>query len=155
MADSIQDLDENVIREAQARTPADIADRVRYMTHDFLTTQTVTGDVYLLRAILHNWSDKYAGRILRNLIPALKPGSKIVVCDLLIPEPGKISPQHEEHLRLTNLIMTICFNSSDREMKEMAQIFKEASPGFDFKGGHQPPGSTMYIFEAEWRGDTW
>lgn len=155
MADSIQDLDENVIREAQARTPADIADRVRYMTHDFLTTQTVTGDVYLLRAILHNWSDKYAVRILRNLIPAMKPGSKIVVCDLLIPEPDKISPQHEEHLRLTNLIMTICFNSSDREMTEMAKIFEEASPGFDFKGGNQPPGSTMCVFVAEWRGNTW
>lgn len=146
-------MDETVIREAEARKPADLADRVQYMHHDFFQPQPVCGDVYFLRAILHNWSDTYAVRILRNLIPVLNPGTKIIVCDLLIPEPGTIPSQQDRLLRTTNIIMTTCFNASDREMAEMANVFKEASPNFDFKGGKQPAGSTMCIFEAEWTGD--
>lgn len=147
-------MDETVLREAQARKPADIAGRVQYMHHDFLEEQPIRGDVYFLRAILHSWSDTYAVHILRNLIPVLKPGTKIVVCDLLMPEPGTVPLQQERHLRTTAMIMTTCFNASDREMAEMANVFKEASPGFHFKGGQQPAGSTMCIFEAEWTGST-
>lgn len=150
-----QDLDEPVIREAEKQRPADVADRVRYMVHDFLTEQPVRGaDVYFLRAILHNWSDKYAVRILRNIIPALKPGSKIVINDVVIPEPDKVPKQQESALRGGVINMHVMFNSSDRELNEWARIFEEASPGFLFKGGKpSTPGSRLSILEAEWKGN--
>lgn len=149
----IQDLDEPVIREAEAQSPPDVAGRVQYMVHDFLKEQpsTVTGvDVFLLRSILHNWSDKCAIRILRNLIPVMKPGSKIIINDLVTPEPGAIPPMFERTLRNASLLMNVNFNSSDRELTEWARLFKEA--GFDFEGGDQPPGSMMHILKATWRG---
>jgi chemotaxis methyl-accepting protein methylase len=44
-----------------------------FKPHGFFTEQPVkNADVYFLRSILHNWSDKYAIEILTNLIPALK-----------------------------------------------------------------------------------
>ncbi|KAI0202634.1 S-adenosyl-L-methionine-dependent methyltransferase [Astrocystis sublimbata] len=71
----VQDINEPTILEADSRKPADVADRVCSMTHDFFTEQPIRGaDVYLYRACLHNWSDQYAVRILRALIPALKVG---------------------------------------------------------------------------------
>lgn len=142
-----------MIREAEARSPADVAGRVKYMVHDFMKEQppTVTGvDVFLLRGVLHNWSDKCAVRILRNLIPALKPGAKVIINDLVTPAPGHIPPPFERTLRNASLLMNVNFNSSDRELPEWTSLLEKA--GFEFEGATQPPGSMMHILKATWRG---
>jgi hypothetical protein len=71
------------------------------MAHDFFTPQTVVADVYLLRWILHNWSDKYCMRILRALIPALKPGARVVVNEDVRPafDSPILSRWREEKMR--------------------------------------------------------
>lgn len=123
------------------------------MAHDFMKEQpsAIHGvDVFLLRAILHNWSDKCAIRILRNLIPAMKPGSKIIINDIVIPEPGTVPPMFERPLRTGSLMMDVHFNSNDRELADFGRLVEEA--GFCFEGGHQPPGSRLWILEAKWKG---
>ena len=49
------------------------------MAHDFFTPQTVLADVYIYRFIFHNYSDEKAVDILKAAIPALKPGSRILI----------------------------------------------------------------------------
>jgi len=56
-------------------------------------------DVYFFRWILHDWSDDRASLILRNLIPALKPGANIVLKEMIMPEPGTMPFFHEKNLR--------------------------------------------------------
>lgn len=102
---------------------------------------------------MHNWPDKYVVRILRNLIPAFKPGSKVVIADLVIPEPCTAPFPVERYMRAANLIMTTNFNATDRELAEVAKLFEAADPGFRFKGVKTPPGSQISFFEAEWEGD--
>lgn len=95
----VQDRAE-VIVEGQARIPPSLTSRVSFMEHDFFLEQPVKGaDVYYFRWILHDWSDKYAIRILRSLIPALKNGAKIVISELILPEPGAIQPYQERAIR--------------------------------------------------------
>lgn len=55
------------------------------MYSDFFTQQPVTADVYYFRSIFHNWADKYCIRILQNLVPALKPGARIVIHERILP----------------------------------------------------------------------
>jgi hypothetical protein len=55
--------------------------------------------VYFFRWILHNQSDKYAIKLLRNLVPGLKKGSKIVINDHCLPEPGQESLWDEKIIR--------------------------------------------------------
>ena len=89
-----------VAREGRKNLPEDLADRVRFMAHDFFNEQPILdADVYLLRWILHDWSDKYAIRILRALIPALKDGAKILIIEQVLPEPACLSKFHERALR--------------------------------------------------------
>lgn len=93
----VQDRPE-VVKEATA--PADVAGRVSYMAHDFFAEQPVVGaDIYYLRWILHNWSDKYAALILKAIVPALKPGSKLIINEMCIPECGTLHPYQERYLR--------------------------------------------------------
>lgn len=89
-----------VVEAAEKDVPGTLTGRVKFMAHDFFTEQPVQGaDVYFFRWIFHNWSDKYSVRILRNLIPALKIGAKIVINDNVLPAPGVMSRWQEERLR--------------------------------------------------------
>ena len=89
-----------VVAEFASSAPAELGNRFSFAEHDFFTQQSVKGaDVYLLRWILHDWSDKYAIKILRALIPGLKSGSKIVLQEHILPEPGTIPLNLERHLR--------------------------------------------------------
>jgi len=73
---------------------------VKFMSHDFFTEQPVkNADIYYFRWIFHNWSNGYSLRILRNLIPALKPQSKIVINDACLPEPNTLSLTAERRIR--------------------------------------------------------
>ena len=90
----------DVVRNGRERLPHDVKDRVLFMEHDFFSVQPSKGaDVYLLRWILHDWSDKYAAQILRALIPALKRSAKIVLGELVVPEPGTTSMFQEKGIR--------------------------------------------------------
>jgi hypothetical protein len=81
-----QDLPEVV---AGVVVPDDVKGRVEVVAHDFFTEQSVKGaDVYLFRWIFHDWSDKYASRILKNLRQALKKGARVVIGEVCLPEPG-------------------------------------------------------------------
>ena len=85
---------------AQAKAPQDVAARVEFMPHDFFTAQVVKGaDVYFFRWIFHDWSDKYAVRILQSLIPGLKKGARVVMNEFLLPKPGMLSPYQERPIR--------------------------------------------------------
>ncbi|KAL9608859.1 MAG: hypothetical protein Q9167_006324 [Letrouitia subvulpina] len=85
----VQDLSETV---AQGRTelPEELRGRVEFKEHDFFTEQTFKGAaIYLMRWVLHNWSDEYCVRILRGLTPAMSTEAKIILLEHFISEdPG-------------------------------------------------------------------
>ncbi|ETS73767.1 hypothetical protein PFICI_14713 [Pestalotiopsis fici W106-1] len=147
----VQDL-APVVDHGKKRLPVNLAQRVKFMAHDFLTKQPIcNAEVYVLRLILHNWSDKYCVRILRNLIPALKPGARIVVIDNVAPAPGSISNWAETRLRNTDLIQKVMQNSHERDLGGWERVFKAADPTFEFLEVRQPVGSTLWIIVAQWR----
>ncbi|KAL9119135.1 MAG: hypothetical protein Q9187_004309 [Circinaria calcarea] len=146
----VQDLP-SAIESGRTQLPPELSDRIKFMAHDFLTEQPVRGaDVYLFRWVLHNWSDKYAVQILRNLIPALKQGARILINDLVLPEPGVLPAWPEERLRSIDLTMLVIQNSRERELDDWKKLFEIADAGFRFVGAKQPAGSNLSLIEAVW-----
>lgn len=95
----VQDRAE-VIAESSPTVPKDVADRVTFMTHDFFSEQPVkNADVFFFRWVFHNWGDQYCVKILQALIPALKPGARVLIQDILLPEPGAMSIWPERKMR--------------------------------------------------------
>lgn len=93
----VEDLPE-VIKTANI--PEGLANRFEFIAHDFFTEQPIRGaDIYLLRWVLHDRSDKYALKIVKSLIPALKHGAKVVVNEFCLPEPGEMTPYQEKQAR--------------------------------------------------------
>ena len=159
---------------ATGKVPEDVADRVEFMPHDFYTPQPVKGaDIYFFRWIFHNWSDKFAINILRNLIPALKKGAKIIANEFLLPEPGMLSPYKERgptvsydiDAMLVTLVNLLCsnfdlsmkqlMNAKEREMDEWTALFAAADPGFKLKSVEVPEGSKLAVLQIVWEGDSY
>lgn len=62
------------------------AEKVAFMAHDFFQQQPVKdADVYLLRLTMHNWPEKTCVTLLKNLVPALRKGAKILVNEIVLP----------------------------------------------------------------------
>ena len=95
----VQDRPE-VIQVGQEKLPLDVRGRVDFMAHDFFKEQPIkNAGLYILRWVLHDWSDKYAARILRRLVPALKTGAKVLILEQVLPGPGQLSKYQEKIYR--------------------------------------------------------
>jgi hypothetical protein len=95
----VQDLEDTAAAGRDA-LPPELKERITYMNHDFFTPQPIKdADVYFFRAIFHNWPDKYCIQILRNLIPALKKGARVIVQDPHTPDPLTMAPWQERQAR--------------------------------------------------------
>lgn len=73
---------------------------VEFQAHDFFTPQPVQGaDAYSLRMILHDWPDEFCLKIIRNIVPALKPGARLIINDHCISSTEGISLYQERQAR--------------------------------------------------------
>lgn len=89
--------------------------------------------VYFFRWIMHNYSTPYAIKLLRNLVPALKPGAKVLINDHCLSEAGQENPWDEKLMRGMDLIMLALLNAQERTEEEFRQLFAAADEGFVFK----------------------
>ena len=101
---------------------AGLADRVEVVTGDFFTAVPAGGDRYLLSAILHNWNDADAIRILKNVRQALAPGGKVIVVELVVPERVSGPSQAVE----LDMMMWVLFNGYERTEAQFEAIFAAA-----------------------------
>lgn len=89
-----------VVQWSRSHLAVHLQGRVEVMEHDFWTEQPVRdADVYYFRWIFHDWSDKWAVKILRQLIPALKTGARVLINDICLPPQGALSLYQERWLR--------------------------------------------------------
>lgn len=109
----------------------------------------------MLKWILHDWPDAESIAILRALVPALRPGARVVFIDYV----GKQTPSEEELPRsvrgfgtATDLRMMALFNAREREVEAWEGIFRAADERFEVRRVEADPLSFMCVLEAVWRG---
>ena len=82
----VQDLAATAV-VGQKSQPETLRSRISFMEHNFFSEQPVQGaQVYFFRWILHDWSDKYALKILQSLIPAMRDGSRVILFEWLLAD---------------------------------------------------------------------
>jgi predicted RNA methylase len=95
----VQDLPD-VVALAEKKIPANMKSRIELTAHDFFEEQPVKdADVFFLRWILHDWSDENAIRIIRALIPALRPETQVVLQEFIVPESRTVPFYFEKTVR--------------------------------------------------------
>jgi ubiquinone/menaquinone biosynthesis C-methylase UbiE len=78
-------------------------------------------DAYLMKMVLHDWNDQQCLHILNNCNKAMKPGSKLLVLDAVIPEGNE--PHPGKFMDINMLAMT---GGRERTEKEFAHLFAQA-----------------------------
>lgn len=85
---------------ATAETPADLEGRLHFLPYNFLAeTMPYEADAYLFRHIFHDWSDQYAVRIFKNLVPALKADTKIWINEVVLPNLSAVNHVGDQRQR--------------------------------------------------------
>ncbi|KAF7192918.1 O-methyltransferase asqD [Pseudocercospora fuligena] len=103
--------------------------RITYMAQDFFAPNQVVGArTYFLHHIFHDWSDKYALKILSHLRHAMKPGySKLLIHDLILPDEGT-----SQYLAAWDMVM-MTFNAGiERSRQQWEALLQKA--GFRIEG---------------------
>jgi hypothetical protein len=100
-----------------------VADRTRVVGGDFFEGVPEGGDLYLMKAILHDWQDTEAKKILGSIRKAAKPSSKLVLYETVVPGPN------EKHFaKFLDIEMVVVAGGRERTKEEFSALL--ASAGF-------------------------
>ncbi len=99
--------------------------RCQTVTCDFFKEVPAGSDGYLLSHILHDWPDAQCQVILRNCHKAMKPESKLLVVEMIVP-PGN-EPSIAKLLDLEMLVTTGGCERTEKEFKTLLEL-----SGFEF-----------------------
>ncbi|CAI7591567.1 unnamed protein product [Penicillium glandicola] len=147
----VQDLHANVEngrKAAQSLSP-DLVSRITFQAHDFTNPQPVQGaDAYLLRMILHDWSDVEAVAILKHVVVAMdRAKSRLLIMDTVLPKPGSVPVSEERIVRARDLTMMQAFNSKERDLEDWNELFAAADSRLQLVKVLQPLRSAMSVLE--------
>jgi demethylsterigmatocystin 6-O-methyltransferase len=108
------------IASTLAHAPA--TEGLEFQEHDFFEPQPIKGaKYYYLRHILHDWNDEDSIRILKNLIPAMTPESRIVIDEVVLPD-SKVPWQ----CAFMDLAMTSSLGGCERSEEEWSSLLDKA-----------------------------
>lgn len=113
--DQQQALDGNRLGELGAD------DRWELVAGDFFTEVPGGADVYVLKAVLHDWSDEQCVTILRNCKRAMAPGGRILIIEIVI------DPESESTFGKTmDVFMMSILPGRERTAAEFGALLSEA-----------------------------
>lgn len=146
----VQDLP-HVSSESPAHLPDDLMSRIRFAPHDFFTPQSAdpAPTAFLLRFILHNWSDKRAAIILRSLVPAMWKETKVLLYEYIL-EDEPVTDIVARHGFQTDAIMATFFNAQERRVSDFGPLLAAADERFVLENVIRPVGSYMSLVKVGW-----
>ena len=116
----LTDLPHVIADAPRALAALGIAGRVEAVPGDFFQA-VPEGDVYLLKQVLHDWNDEQCVALLQNCARAMRPGGKVVVVEMVVPEDG--TPSLAQIMDLNMLVM---LPGRERTEAEFSALFRAA-----------------------------
>jgi hypothetical protein len=117
-----------------------LQDRFSVVAGDFFGAALPPADLFLLKLILHDWSDEACLSILKNCRRAINPGGRILVVESLIGQIG--APDSASMLDMTMLVV---LGGRERNLEEYTALFTAA--GFRFSNA-TPTSAQWVLIEA-------
>lgn len=138
------DVPEVVSAAEDSLRRAGVLERCRLAGGDFFAAVPVDADLYLMSWILHDWPDDQALRILRTCRSCMRPGSRILLIERVLPERAEPTSPVRDAL-LGDLHMLAVLSGRERTQRELATLLNES--GFSLERVF-PTDSPRMILEA-------
>ncbi|HEY0936761.1 MAG TPA: methyltransferase [Trebonia sp.] len=129
----VLDLPHAAAAAQQAAEADGLGGRFTGVSGDFFAA-VPAADLYLLKAILHDWDDDASIRILRNCRDAARPGARAVVIENVIRDPAR-----DRFATLLDLNMLAVTTGQERDLDQYDEIF--AAAGWQRAALHSLPGA--------------
>jgi hypothetical protein len=133
------DLGHAVEGARQHMASAALSNRVIVEEGDFFVTLPASADVYLLKAVLHNWDDEHCAAILATVRAAMRPDSRLILVERVLPDRVTNCAASQSVVR-SDLNMLIGLGGRERTQQEFKYLlattgfrinqFDEVSTGF-------------------------
>jgi hypothetical protein len=132
----------DVLPDAESTlTGLGVRDRCELVGGDFFQPIGVTGDVWILSQILHDWTDAEAKGILKQCRGAMSPNDRLLVVEM-VPVPGK----PDLNISILDVTMMMMFGEArQRTVAEYETLF--AAAGLQLVR-ELPTGTAFSILEA-------
>ena len=101
--------------------------RCEFVTGDFFVAVPADADLYVLKSVIHDWSDERARAILGSCRRAMRPGARVLIVERLLPERLEHSAEHEALAR-SDLHMLVALGAQERTEAQMEALLE--SSGF-------------------------
>ncbi len=109
-----------VVTEAHPIKASSVAARCSFVGGDMFRAVPPDGDAYILKSILHDWSDAEALQILRNCRQVIAEQGKLLVVELLLAPSNQ--PDFTKWLDLNMLVLLSGRERSEAEFRELYAI---------------------------------
>ncbi len=111
----------SVIEGARGLASAGIAARCELVAGDMFQSVPAGADGYVMKRILHDWSDAECVRILSNCRRAISPDGRLLVMDNVVKPPNRPDPA-----KWMDLNMMVLLTGRERTESEFAKLFADA-----------------------------
>jgi O-methyltransferase domain len=97
-------------------------DRVRVESGSFFERVPSGCDAYLMKHIIHDWSDEHCSTIFSLMRQQFPPDGRVLVCEMVVPEDS--GPAPAKMLDIEMLVMTV--GGKERTVEEFEKLFTSA-----------------------------
>jgi O-methyltransferase domain len=112
----------HVVRDAPALLEArGLADRVTIQAGSFFESVPQGGDAYLLSHIIHDWNEEQCLTILDNCRRAMRPASRLLIIEMVLPEGDTPHPG-----KMLDLVMLVGPGGQERTEQEYGALLGKA-----------------------------
>jgi predicted methyltransferase len=95
--------------------------RLEARTGDFFESVPEEGDLYMMKSVLHDWNDKEALEILRNVHRAMKLHARFLVIESIVEPGNRPSPG-----KMTDMLMMAAAGGKERTRDEYRELMEAA-----------------------------
>lgn len=112
----------HALEAAEARLrAAGVADRCERVVGSFFETVPADADAYVLKSVLHDWSDDRARVILERCRAAMRPGARLLVVERVMPDRMAATAEHRRHAA-SDLNMMVAVSGRERRESELRAL---------------------------------
>jgi hypothetical protein len=127
----VQDYNTVMLEQGPKRPEFEsVQTRVSFMQYDFYEPQPIhDAGLFLLRQVIHNYSDDKSVRIFKSFVPALEKcaaGTGLLINDMILPDLNTKAKAEEHGLRQIDMAMLGGYSAKQRSLKEFAKLLQTA-----------------------------
>jgi O-methyltransferase domain/Dimerisation domain len=113
-------------------------ERIERVAGNFFERVPAGADAYVLRAVIHDWGDEDAVRILKTVRQAAKPDSRVILIEFTLPETSEYA-----YGKTADLTMLALTGGQERTANEYRELLDKA--GFEVEQIIPTPAQTSLV----------